>query len=245
MKQQILKITENLRVAENVYKMVLEDPELEEMKPGQFVNIRLDGLYLRRPISVCESEAGSLTIIYKAVGKGTEQMSRMKEREKLDVLTGLGNGYDLSKAGDRPLLLGGGVGVPPLVMLARKLREQGKDVTAVLGFNTMEEVFGQAAFEIMGVNTIVTTADGTFGTKGFVTDAMPEDYSYFYTCGPEPMLKAVYRKTKTSGQFSFEERMGCGFGACMGCSCKTITGNKRICREGPVLEKEEILSWAD
>ena len=245
MKQQILKITENIRVAENVYKMVLEDPELEEMKPGQFVNIRLDGLYLRRPISVCESEAGSLTIIYKAVGKGTEQMSRMKEREKLDVLTGLGNGYDLSKAGDRPLLLGGGVGVPPLVMLARKLREQGKDVTAVLGFNTMEEVFGQAAFEIMGVNTIVTTADGTFGTKGFVTDAMPEDYSYFYTCGPEPMLKAVYRKTKTSGQFSFEERMACGFGACMGCSCKTITGNKRICREGPVLEKEEILSWAD
>ena len=245
MKQQILKITENIRVAENVYKMVLEDPELEEMKPGQFVNIRLDGLYLRRPISVCESEAGSLTIIYKVVGKGTEQMSRMKEREKLDVLTGLGNGYDLTKAGDRPLLLGGGVGVPPLVMLARKLREQGKDVTAVLGFNTMEEVFGQAAFEIMGVNTIVTTADGTFGTKGFVTDAMPEDYSYFYTCGPEPMLKAVYRKTKTSGQFSFEERMGCGFGACMGCSCKTITGNKRICREGPVLEKEEILSWAD
>ena len=245
MKQQILKITENIRVAENVYKMVLEDPELEEMKPGQFVNIRLDGLYLRRPISVCESEAGSLTIIYKVVGKGTEQMSRMKEREKLDVLTGLGNGYDLTKAGDRPLLLGGGVGVPPLVMLARKLREQGKDVTAVLGFNTMEEVFGQAAFEIMGVNTIVTTADGTFGTKGFVTDAMPEDYSYFYTCGPEPMLKAVYRKTKTSGQFSFEERMGCGFGACMGCSCKTITGNKRICREGPVLEKEEILSWVD
>ena len=245
MKQQILKITENIRVAENVYKMVLEDPELEEMKPGQFVNIRLDGLYLRRPISVCESEAGSLTIIYKVVGKGTEQMSRMKEREKLDVLTGLGNGYDLSKAGDRPLLLGGGVGVPPLVMLARKLREQGKDVTAVLGFNTMEEVFGQAAFEIMGVNTIVTTADGTYGTKGFDTDAMPEDYSYFYTCGPEPMLKAVYRKTKTSGQFSFEERMGCGFGACMGCSCKTITGNKRICREGPVLEKEEILSWAD
>ena len=245
MKQQILKITENIRVAENVYKMVLEDPELEEMKPGQFVNIRLDGLYLRRPISVCESEAGSLTIIYKVVGKGTEQLAGMKPGETLDVLTGLGNGYDLSKSGDTPLLLGGGVGVPPLVMLARKLREQGKDVTAVLGFNTMEEVFGQAAFEIMGVNTIVTTADGTFGTKGFVTDAMPEDYSYFYTCGPEPMLKAVYRKTKTSGQFSFEERMGCGFGACMGCSCKTITGNKRICREGPVLEKEEILSWAD
>ena len=245
MKQQILKITENIRVAENVYKMVLEDPELEEQKPGQFVNIRLDGLYLRRPISVCESEAGSLTIIYKVVGKGTEQMSRMKRKETLDVLTGLGNGYDLTKAGDRPLLLGGGVGVPPLVMLARKLVEQGKDVTAVLGFNTKEEVFGEFAFGILGVKTIVTTADGTYGTKGFVTDAMPEDYSYFYTCGPEPMLKAVYRKTKTSGQFSFEERMGCGFGACMGCSCKTITGYKRICREGPVLEKEEILGWAN
>ena len=245
MKQQILKITENIRVAENVYKMVLEDPELEEQKPGQFVNIRLDGLYLRRPISVCESEAGSLTIIYKVVGKGTEQMSRMKRKETLDVLTGLGNGYDLTKAGDRPLLLGGGVGVPPLVMLARKLREEGKDVTAVLGFNTKEEVFGEFAFGILGVKTIVTTADGTYGLKGFVTDAMPEDYSYFYTCGPEPMLKAVYKKTKTSGQFSFEERMGCGFGACMGCSCKTITGYKRICREGPVLEKEEIISWAD
>ena len=244
MKQQILKITENIRVAEKVYKMVLEDPELEEQKPGQFVNIRLDGLYLRRPISVCESEAGSLTIIYKVVGKGTEQMSRMKRKETLDVLTGLGNGYDLTKAGDRPLLLGGGVGVPPLVMLARKLVEQGKDVTAVLGFNTKEEVFGEFAFGILGVKTIVTTADGTYGLKGFVTDAMPEDYSYFYTCGPEPMLKAVYKKTKTSGQFSFEERMGCGFGACMGCSCKTITGYKRICREGPVLEKEEIL-WED
>ena len=173
MKQQILKITENIRVAENVYKMVLEDPELEEMKPGQFVNIRLDGLYLRRPISVCESEAGSLTIIYKVVGKGTEQMSRMKEREKLDVLTGLGNGYDLSKAGDRPLLLGGGVGVPPLVMLARKLREQGKDVTAVLGFNTMEEVFGQAAFEIMGVNTIVTTPDSSALRNGWGAASAP------------------------------------------------------------------------
>ena len=243
MKQQILKITENIRVAENVYKMVLEDPELEEMKPGQFVNIRLDGLYLRRPISVCESEAGSLTIIYKAVGKGTEQMSRMKEREKLDVLTGLGNGYDLTKAGDRPLLLGGGVGVPPLVMLARKLREQGKDVTVVLGFNTMEEVFGQAAFENMGVNTIVTTADGTFGTKGFVTDAMRDlDYTYFYACGPEPMLRAVWREASTSGQLSFEERMGCGFGACMGCSCRTLTGSKRICKDGPVLRKEEI-AW--
>ena len=244
MKQLILKVWENDRIAESVYRMVLEGPELEEQKPGQFVNIRLDGQFLRRPISVCESEAGMLTIIYKVVGRGTEALSRRRRRDTLDVLTGLGNGYDLSKAGDRPLLLGGGVGVPPLVMLARKLREQGKDVTAVLGFNTKEEVFGETAFRMMDCKAIVTTVDGSYGMKGFVTDALPENYSYFYTCGPEPMLKAVYRKTLTSGQFSFEERMGCGFGACMGCSCRTITGYKRICREGPVLEKEEIL-WTD
>ena len=244
MKQQILKITENTRIAENVWKMVLESPELEEQKPGQFVNIRLDGLYLRRPISVYDSEPGRLVIIYKTVGKGTEQMSRMYTGEQLDVLTGLGNGYDLAKAGDRPLLLGGGVGVPPLYMLARMLRAEGRDVAAVLGFNTKAEVFGEEAFRELGCRVTVTTADGSCGTKGFVTDALPDTYSYFYTCGPEPMLKAVYRATKTSGQFSFEERMGCGFGACMGCSCKTITGTKRICREGPVLEKEEIL-WED
>ena len=241
MKQQILRITGNVPAAESVYKMTLEGPELEEQKPGQFVNIRLEGLYLRRPISVCDSEAGRLTLIYKTVGKGTERMSRMQPGETLDVLTGLGNGYDLTRAGDRPLLLGGGVGVPPLYMLARKLREQGKTVTAVLGFNRRQEVFGEAEFRALGCGVTVTTADGSYGTKGFVTDALPENYSYFYTCGPEPMLKAVYGKTVTSGQFSFEERMGCGFGACMGCSCKTITGYKRICREGPVLEKEEIL----
>ena len=245
MKQQILKITENTPVTDSVYTMKLEGQGLEEQKPGQFVNIRLGGLYLRRPISVCDSEAGKLTIVYKTVGKGTEQMSRLQPGETLDVLTGLGNGYDLTKAGDRPLLLGGGVGVPPLYMLARKLREQGKAVTVILGFNRQEEVFGMTDFRRIGCAVTVTTVDGSYGTKGFVTDAMPEDYSYFYTCGPEPMLKAVYRKTKTSGQFSFEERMGCGFGACMGCSCKTITGYKRICREGPVLEKEEIAGWAN
>ena len=244
MKQQSLRVTENVRIAENIWKMVLEDPALEEQKPGQFVNIRLDGLYLRRPISVCESDPGVLTIVYKAVGTGTEQMSRIRAGKRLDVLTGLGNGYDLSKAGDKPLLLGGGVGVPPLILLARKLREQGKNVTAVLGFNTKSEVFGEHDLWLNDCRVIVATADGSYGAKGFVTDAMPEDYSYFYTCGPEPMLKAVYKATKTSGQFSFEERMGCGFGACMGCSCKTVTGYKRICREGPVLEKEEIL-WED
>ena len=243
MKQQILKVTENVRIAENIRKMTLESPELEEQKPGQFVNIKLDGLYLRRPISVYDSEPGRLAIIWKTVGKGTRQMACLRGGETLDVLTGLGNGYDLSKSGDKPLLLGGGVGVPPMYLLAKQLIARGKKVTAVLGFNTKAEVFGEAEFKALGCAVTVTTADGSYGTKGFVTDALPEEYSYFYTCGPEPMLKAVYRATKTGGQFSFEERMGCGFGACMGCSCKTITGYKRICREGPVLEKEEIL-WA-
>ena len=242
MKQQILKVTENVRIAENIMKMSLESPELEEQKPGQFINIRLDGKFLRRPISVCESDPGCLTIVYKVVGKGTEQMSRIRAGERLDVLTGLGNGYDLAKSGDRPLLLGGGVGVPPLYLAAKKLAAQGKKVQAVLGFNTAAEVFGEEAFRALGCGVTVATADGSRGVKGFVTDAMPAEYSYIYTCGPEPMLRAVYRAAKTSGQFSFEERMGCGFGACMGCSCKTITGYKRICREGPVLEKEEI-AW--
>ena len=244
MKQEILTIMENVPVTGSVYRMRLEGAELEAQKPGGFVNIRLDGLFLRRPISVFDSAPGSLTILYKVVGKGTEQMSGMKAGETLDVLTGLGNGYDMAKAGDHPLLLGGGVGVPPLYLLAKQLIAAGKKVSAVLGFNTAAEVFGEAEFRALGCDVTVTTADGSYGVKGFVTDALPAEYSYFYTCGPEPMLKAVYRAAKTSGQFSFEERMGCGFGACMGCSCKTITGYKRICREGPVLEKEEIL-WAN
>ena len=244
MKQQLLTVTENEPVTKTVYRMRLEGAELERQKAGGFVNIRLAGLFLRRPISVYDSEPGSLTILYKTVGKGTEQMAGMKAGEKLDVLTGLGNGYDLAKAGDRPLLLGGGVGVPPLYLTAKQLTAAGRKVFAVLGFNKAVEVFGEEAFRALGCEVTVTTADGSYGTKGFVTDALPEDYSYFFTCGPEPMLRAVYRAAKTSGQFSFEERMGCGFGACMGCSCRTITGYKRICREGPVLEKEEIL-WDD
>ena len=244
MKQQILTITENIPVTKTVYRMTLTGENLEAQNPGGFINIRLEGLFLRRPVSVYDSAPGSLTILYKVVGKGTEQMSGMKAGETLDVLTGLGNGYDLSKAGENPLLLGGGVGVPPLYLLAKQLIAAGRTVHAVLGFNTAEEVFGEEEFRALGCAVTVTTADGSYGTKGFVTDALPADYSYFYTCGPEPMLRAVYRATKTSGQLSFEERMGCGFGACMGCSCKTITGYKRICREGPVLEKEEIL-WND
>ena len=240
MKQTIFTITENTPLTATVYRMVLAG-DTDGIVTGQFVNILLDGLYLRRPISVCDCQGNTLTLIYKVVGKGTAQMAAMTAGQTLDVLTGLGNGYDLRKAGDKPLLLGGGVGVPPLYMLARQLREQGKAVSVVLGFNTADEVFYEQEFKALGCDVTVTTADGSYGAKGFVTDALPADYSYFYTCGPEPMLKAVYKAAATSGQFSFEERMGCGFGACMGCSCKVITGYKRICKDGPVLEKEEIL----
>ena len=240
MKQTIFTITENTALTATVYKMVLAG-DTDGITTGQFVNILLDGLYLRRPISVCDCADSKLTLVYKVVGKGTAQMAGMTAGQTLDVLTGLGNGYDIAKAGDHPLLLGGGVGVPPLYMLARLLREQGKAVSVVLGFNTADEVFYEQEFKALGCDVTVTTADGSHCVKGFVTDALPADYSYFYTCGPEPMLKAVYRATTTSGQFSFEERMGCGFGACMGCSCKVITGYKRICKDGPVLEKEEIL----
>ena len=240
MKQVWLDIVENTQLTETVWRMRLRGDVSEIRSPGQFVNIKLDGLFLRRPISVCDCEGDVLTLVYKVVGKGTRQMSEMTEG-KLDVLVGLGNGYDLSTAGERPLLLGGGVGVPPLYMLAKQLVAEGKAVTVVLGFNTAAEVFYEDEFRALGATVVVATADGSRGVRGFVTDALPSDYTYFYTCGPEPMLKAVFGKTVTSGQFSFEERMGCGFGACMGCSCKTVTGNKRICVEGPVLRKEDIL----
>ncbi len=244
MKQSIFEIVENIPLNENVYKMILKGDTSDITACGQFINIQLDGLYLRRPISVCDADESTVTIIYKVVGKGTEQMAKMTAGETLDVLTGLGNGYDLSLSGDKPLLLGGGVGVPPLYMLAKKLIDQGKSVTVILGFNTKDEVFYENEFKALGCDVTVTTVDGSYGVKGFVTDAYPDEYSYFYTCGPEPMLKAIYKSSLTSGQMSFEERMGCGFGACMGCSCKTITGYKRICKDGPVMQKEEIL-WED
>lgn len=244
MKQGFFEIIRNVPLTDNVYKMTLSGDISAITAPGQFINIKLDGLYLRRPISVCDVDEGTVTIIYKVVGKGTEQMSRMTEG-KLDVLTGLGNGYDLALSGDRPVLLGGGVGVPPMYLLAKKLIKQGKRVSVILGFNTQSEVFYEDEFKALGADVIVTTVDGSYGMKGFVTDALKGiDYTYFYTCGPEPMLKAVYKASTTSGQMSFEKRMGCGFGACMGCSCKTITGYKRICKEGPVMKKEEIL-WED
>ena len=242
MKQSIFTIVENLPLTDLVYKMVLSGDTSDITASGQFVNIKLDGYFLRRPISVCDCVDGKLTIIYKVVGKGTTAMKNMKTGDTLDVLTGLGNGYDLAPSGDKPLLIGGGVGVPPMYMLAKQLIAAGKEVSVILGFNTKEEIFAEEDFRALGASVSVTTVDGSYGIKGFVTDAMKDmDYSYFYTCGPEPMLRAIYNTSKTSGQFSFEERMGCGFGACMGCSCKTLYGNKRICKDGPVLVKEEII----
>lgn len=244
MQDTIFTIIENTKIAKDVYRMRLCGDTSAIKNAGEFVNIQLDGFYLRRPISVCDVEGDVLTLIYKVVGKGTQAMSEMPKGAEMRLLTGLGNGYDLSLSGDHPLLVGGGVGVPPMYLLAKRLLEQGKKISVVLGFNTADEVFYEDEFKALGCEVQVTTVDGSYGVKGFVTDALPERYTYFYTCGPMPMFKALNKTVKTSGQFSFEERMGCGFGACMGCSCKTLTGNKRICKDGPVLKKEEII-WTD
>lgn len=242
MKQSIFTVAENIALVPQVYRMVLRGDTAAVTAAGQFVNIKLAGKFLRRPISVCDLDGDRLTIIYKVVGSGTAQMATMRVGETLDVLTGLGNGYDLRAAGDRPLLIGGGVGVPPLYLLAKRLRAMGKEVRVILGFNTEAEVFYAREFADLGCTVTVTTADGSCGVKGFVTHAMGGiDYTYFYACGPEPMLKAVHQASVTAGEMSFEERMGCGFGACMGCSCKTLTGYKRICKDGPVMKKEEIV----
>lgn len=241
MKQGLFKIVENTPLTRDVMKMVMAGDTSAITAPGQFVNIKLDGLFLRRPISVCDWTENTLTIIYKVVGKGTEAMKAMTDGT-LDILSGLGNGYDMTLSGDHPVLIGGGVGVPPMYGLAKRLAAEGKKFSVILGFNTKDEIFYEEEFKALGADVLVTTVDGSYGIKGFVTDALKDlDYTYFYTCGPEPMLKAVYRASATSGQMSFEERMGCGFGACMGCSCKTLTGYKRICKDGPVMKKEEIL----
>lgn len=245
MKQVFYKIKSNEKIAKDIYKMVLAGDSSAITAPGQFINIKLDGFYLRRPISVYDYDSESVTIIYKTVGEGTYAMSAMEEGVVLDILTGLGNGFDTSKSGSTPLLIGGGVGVPPMYNLAKKLISEGKSVSVILGFNSKDDVFAEKEFEDIGARVYVATADGSYKTKGFVTDVMAGlDYSYFYTCGPEPMFRAIDKIAKSSGQYSFEERMGCGFGACMGCSCKTLTGNKRICKEGPVLMREEII-WKD
>ena len=241
-KKGIYEIVSNRPLTDSVWQMVLAGDTQYLTAPGQFVNIAIEGCYLRRPISVCDYDGQSITLIYKVVGRGTEIMSRMQAGEKLDVLTGLGNGFSLSAATEQPLLVGGGVGVPPLYNLARKLSAAGKRVQVVLGFNRAEEIFYAEEFESLGVDVHIATADGSVGVKGFVTDAMKSlEFDYVYTCGPLPMLKAIYNATACDGEYSFEERMGCGFGACMGCSCQTTKGSKRICKEGPVLKRDEII----
>ena len=235
-------IVENAPITGDIHRMRLGGDTSHITRPGQFINIALDGYFLRRPISVMDWEYGGLTIIYKVVGRGTDRLSRMFPGKKLEVLSGLGNGFDTSLCPQKTAVIGGGVGVPPLYGLARQLVEEGKEVTAILGFNTKKERILTKLFKDLGCKVIVSTVDGTMGVKGFVTDAMKEaDFDYFCTCGPEPMLKAIYNATDCSGQFSFEERMGCGFGACMGCSCQTITGPKRVCKEGPVFVKEDLI----
>ena len=236
-------VRSNTPLTKSMMQLSLEGDTSAIKAPGQFVNIKLDGFYLRRPLSICDWNENRITLLYKIVGDGTAELARAVPGDRLDVLTGLGNGYDLAKSGDRPLLIGGGVGVPPLYGLAKRLTAQGKDVTVILGFNRATECFYAPEFAALGARVIVATADGSAGVRGFVTDAMAGlDYSYFYTCGPEPMLRAVDRIARTSGQFSFEARMACGFGACMGCSCRTKFKTKRICADGPVLEREE-LQW--
>ena len=243
-KRDLYKIRSNEPLTASVWRMVLEGDTQWITRPGQFVNIELAGRYLRRPISISDYDKESITLIYKVVGAGTEQMSRMQAGQQLDLLTGLGNGFDTSVEAQKPLLVGGGVGVPPLYNLCKQLLAQGKQPTVILGFNKAEELFYREEFEALGATTYVTTVDGSVGVKGFVTDAIREKqiaYDYFYACGPLPMLKALSQASTTEGELSFEERMGCGFGACMGCSCKTLTGNKRICKEGPVMKKSDIL----
>ncbi len=239
-KQNIYKILSNKKIAKDVFEMVLEGDTQYITAPGQFINIQLEGKFLRRPISVCDYDDTTVTIIYKVVGEGTEMMSALPVGETLDVLTGLGNGYDISQ-GTKPMLIGGGVGVPPMYNLCKKLIAAGQKPVVILGFNTKDEIFYEDEFKALGAEVRVATADGSYGIKGFVTDAFIDDYDYFYTCGPMPMFRAIEAKVTTSGQYSFEERMGCGFGACMGCSCKTKYGNKRICKDGPVLVREEII----
>lgn len=242
MKQEILKITSNKQIAPLIFEMKLQGNTKAITAPGQFVNLKLNNFYLRRPISVCDCEENTLTLIYKVVGAGTEAMAQLKEGEEVDTLVGLGNGFDIKKSGENPVLIGGGVGIPPMYMLCKKLIGAGKKVSVILGFNKKEEIFYEEQFKALGAKVYVTTVDGSYGIKGFVTDALKDmEYSYFYTCGPLPMFKAIEATVTTSGQYSFEERMGCGFGACMGCSCKTKYGNKRICKDGPVLEREEII----
>ncbi len=241
MKQSIFTIVSNTPLTDVVYKMVLEGDTSAITNCGQFVDLRLPEKYLRRPISVCDYDKTTLTLIYKVVGSGTEIMASLPVDTKLDILTGLGNGYDTSLSGQRPVLVGGGVGVPPMFNLCKKLIAESKQPQVVLGFNAASEIFLAEEFKALGAEVYIATADGSIGTKGFVTDVLKNlEYTYFYSCGPSPMFKAMENVMTTSGQYSFEERMGCGFGACMGCTIQTKSGYKRVCKDGPVFFREEV-----
>ena len=281
MKKEILTVISNRPVdaLSKVYQMELSGCS-EEQRPGQFVNIELDGLFLRRPISVCDWKDGVLTLLYKLVGKGTALMATLQPGARLDVLCSLGNGFDIDipaftrpdvptiagpdvPALARPLLVGGGIGTAPLYLLARRLKERGVSPTVILGFNTASEIIYEKEFKALGLRTLVTTVDGSYGTPGFVTDALPLlasvsdpstvgdsvsasysvgacGYDYCFACGPMPMLRALAPKLASPAQFSLEERMGCGTGICMGCTCPQLTGTKRICKDGPVFRLDEI-----
>ncbi len=234
------QIIENTQIAPDVFLLDLVGETSMIKAPGQFCQIAIPGFFLRRPISICDWDADGMTLIYKAVGRGTDALARMEAGDTLDILNGLGNGYDLSECGKKPLVIGGGVGIPPLYHLTKALTDQGVIPTVILGFNKKDEIFFLDEFSFLGVPVILTTADGSAGKKGFVTDALPEDFDYAFACGPLPMLRAVAQRCPR-GQLSFEERMACGFGACMGCTHETKSGPKRICKDGPVLKTEEVI----
>ncbi len=238
--QGIYEIVSNRPIAQDTFEMVLKGDMSFVEAPGQFVNIKIEGLYLRRPISICDWDEKTMTLIYKMVGRGTERMAAMEPGEELDLLVGLGNGFNMEETGEKTAIIGGGVGAPPMYGLAKRMIAAGKKITVVLGFGNADQAFYVDRFEALGCPVYVTTVDGSQGIQGFVTDALEQiDYDAYCACGPMPMLKAVWGMGK-EGQLSFEERMGCGFGACMGCSCETLTGNKRICVEGPVMKSSEV-----
>lgn len=245
MKESSFELICNNALTADVFETVLKGDISDITSPGQFINIKLDGLFLRRPISVADldEKEATVTIVYKTVGAGTEKLKELKTGSRLNILTGLGNGYDLSVCGGDPLLIGGGVGTPPMYYLCRRLIEEGKSPRVILGFNKKDEIFFEDRFAELGVPVTVTTVDGSYGVKGYVTDAMKKErgYSYIYACGPFAMMRGVADKAQTDGQFSLEERMGCGFGACMGCTVHTRSGDKRVCREGPVFEIKDII----
>ena len=243
MERLTLKVTSNRPLAKGIWEMKLSGCT-PECRPGQFVNLMIGGCYLRRPISVCDWQDSILTLAYKIVGKGTRAMSEMNPGAEIDALAPLGNGFDTSVPCAGALLVGGGIGCAPLFKLSRALRAQGKDVTLVAGFRASDEIYYKEEFEALGVKVLIATEDGSAGVKGFVTDAIRYEnpsYDYIYACGPMPMMRALCSVTDAPGQMSLEERMGCGFGICMGCTCKTMTGGKRICKEGPVFPREEII----